>query len=107
MKYSDLEIIEGIRQKDSKVISYIYKSCYPTISHLIHSNAGNAEDVQDVFQDAMVVLYKKLKEDDFDLYCAFGTYLYSICKRLWLKKLTTRQKEEIAIKDIAHTVALS
>ncbi len=107
MNYSDQEIIDGIRQRNNKVIAYVYQKCYPTISHLIHSNTGNAEDVQDVFQDALMILYKKLKEVDFNLYCTFNTYIYSICKRLWLKKLQTRQKEEIALKDIAHSVALS
>ncbi|MDZ4203270.1 MAG: sigma-70 family RNA polymerase sigma factor [Bacteroidales bacterium] len=107
MHHSDQTIIEGIRQRNSIILKHIYSQCYPYINNLVRTNSGELEDVQDVFQDCMVILYKKLKEGDIELQCSFNTYLYSICKRLWLKKLQTRRQEESAIRDIASTVELS
>ncbi len=107
MHYSDQAIVEGIRQKDGGVLKYIYAQCFPSVSYLVRSNSGNEDDVQDVFQDAMVILYKNISEGNFELHCSFQTYLYSVCKRLWMKKLQAKQKQEVSLSNFAATVELS
>jgi RNA polymerase sigma factor (sigma-70 family) len=45
-----------------------------------------------VFQEAMIVLYEKSRNEAFELHCQLKTYLYSVCRRLWLKKLSQAQR---------------
>jgi RNA polymerase sigma factor (sigma-70 family) len=40
----------------------------------------------------MIVLFEKSKSKDFELNCQLKTYLYSVCRRLWLKKLNQQQR---------------
>jgi RNA polymerase sigma factor (sigma-70 family) len=35
----------------------------------------------------MITLYEKVQTDSFSLTCQIKTYLFSICKHLWLKRL--------------------
>ena len=35
----------------------------------------------------MIVLFEKSKSPEFELNCQIKTYLYSVSKRLWLKRL--------------------
>ena len=35
----------------------------------------------------MIVLYEKVRSGTFELNCQIKTYLYSVCRRLWLKRL--------------------
>ena len=44
----------------------------------------------------MIIIFKKLRdESDFKLDAAFSTYIYSICRLLWLKHLRMIKKIEI------------
>lgn len=85
--YSDEAILEGLKGQDRDVIRYIYKEYYPSIKFLIISNSGNETDAEDVFQDAMVIIYRKIIENKMILTSSFKTFLYSICRNLWLQKL--------------------
>jgi RNA polymerase sigma factor (sigma-70 family) len=85
--YTDEAIVQGIKFRDSSIISYIYKEYYPTIKYLISTNSGSESDAEDVFQDALIILYKKVIEENLILTSSFKTFLYSICRNLWLQRL--------------------
>lgn len=57
------------------------------VKSLIINNSGSADDALDIFQEAMIVLFEKAKLEHFELNCQLKTFIYSICRRLWLKKL--------------------
>ena len=109
MKVEDNEIalLQGLAKDDKKAVETIYKQNYNTIQELIINNNGTADDAKDVFQEAMIVLYQKVKAGSFELNCQIKTYLYSVCRRLWLKRLLQQNKflssndnhEEIVIID--------
>ena len=99
-QYSVDEIITGIRSRDNTVLQFIYKEFYPTVHHFILSNNGNGDDAKDIFQESIIVIYRKLKEQDhFFLNSSFKTFIYSIARHLWLKHLRTLKYEEQRIID--------
>ena len=85
--YTDEAIVEGIKLRDSSVIRFVYKEYFPTIKYLITTNSGTEIDAEDVFQDALVIIFRKTGEDGLILTSSFKTYLYSICRNLWLQRL--------------------
>lgn len=85
--YTDEAILEGLKKQDRDVIKYVYKEYYPSIKFLIITNSGNEIDAEDVFQDAMVIIYRKIIENKMILTSSFKTFLYSICRNLWLQRL--------------------
>jgi RNA polymerase sigma factor (sigma-70 family) len=109
LKAEDKEIalLQGLAKDDKKAIETIYKNNYNSIQALIINNNGTVDDAKDVFQEAMIVLYQKVKTGSFELNCQIKTYLYSVCRRLWLKRLLQQNKflssneghEEIVIVD--------
>jgi len=54
---SDEEIILGIQQGNNLAVQQLYKLYYPTVAKMIINNNGNAEEAQDIFQEAVMVLY--------------------------------------------------
>jgi RNA polymerase sigma factor (sigma-70 family) len=102
--YSDEGIIDGLKKKDSGVIRYVYKEYYPTIKYLITTNSGTETDAEDVFQDALVVLFKKITREDLILTSSFKTFLYSICRNLWLQRLDRRvfSDEFLEMEDLGE-----
>lgn len=95
-KLLDEEIVAGLRKRDNRVLEYIYKNTFNPVKQLILNNAGSENDAEDIFQEALIIIFKKLKEDQkFVLTSAFTTYIYSISRLLWLKHLRNIKKIEI------------
>lgn len=98
--YSNLDLLNGIRRNDTIVLQYIYKNFYSKINFFIKKNSGDDDDANDIFQEAIIIIFRKLKANDLELDdCTFETYLYSICRLLWLKQLDKRKIEKENIKD--------
>ena len=74
------------------------------VQALILSNSGYPDDARDIFQEAMIVLYQKVKSGSFELNCQLKTYLYSVSRRLWLKRLSQTQKTWSEVEDLQETV---
>lgn len=85
-------LLEGLAGNDRAATSTIYREHFGMIQSLILSNNGTVDDARDIFQEAMVILYEKVKSGEFELSCLLKTYLYSVCRRLWLKRLTQKQR---------------
>lgn len=102
--YTEKEIINGIIAENDDVLLYIYKNSYRPVRHLITTNSGNEEDARDIFQEALVILYKKLKSNNLKLYCSVSTFIYSIARLLWLKELKIRGKEVSGYNDYDNYV---
>ena len=98
-EYKAEEILEGLRNRDTNVLDFIYKSYFQQIKVFINKNSGTDEDAQDIYQDAVLVIYQKIKNDNLTLNCSFYTYLYSVCRLLWLKQLEKRKKSQEYMDD--------
>lgn len=92
-------ILEGLKNSDNEVLRYVYKKYYPEIRFFVIKNSGTDEDAKDTFQEALIVIYKKLKEDNLDLTCSFKTYLYSVSRIIWLKHLERNKVKTDELSD--------
>jgi RNA polymerase sigma factor (sigma-70 family) len=83
---SNSDLITGIRNHDSSILEHVYTTHYPIIEGYITHNQGSREQARDIFQDAMIIVYKRIKSNELELTCKFGTYLYAICKNIWMQE---------------------
>jgi len=93
---TDKEIVEQIKNGTSvssdRALTEMYRNCYKMIEHLVLTNNGVKDDAQDIFQDSMVVFYNKVKQNGFELTGKASTYLYSIARNIWLRRLRDNKK---------------
>jgi RNA polymerase sigma factor (sigma-70 family) len=98
--YSDEQILKGILRHDNLILQYIYKQYYYKVNYFIKKNSGSEDDANDVFQEAIIVIYRKIKENDLVFEASsFQGYLFSVCRFLWLKELEKRRIEKEKIND--------
>ena len=98
--YSDEQILKGILRHDNLILQYIYKQYYYKVNYFIKKNSGSEDDANDVFQEAIIVIYRKIKENDLVFEgSSFQGYLFSVCRFLWLKQLEKRRIENEKIND--------
>ena len=96
--FADQSKLEGIQRGDRATVEGLYKDYFPRISTFIRQNSGSESDAKDIFQDAMVVLFKKVNSPGFELKSALYTFLYAICRNLWLKKLRNSGREGVTLE---------
>lgn len=100
----EIILLQRLAQNDRQAAETIYKQYYNMVQSLIINNNGSFDDAKDIFQEAVIVLYEKARSGTFELNCQLKTYLYSVCRRLWLKRLQQQQQYIPDINGIAETV---
>lgn len=80
-------------RENNRALRYLYATHYEVITKMIYKNSGTDEEAKDVFQDGLIVLYNKCKTTDFRLSSSLQTFLFSICRNLWLMKLRVKKRE--------------
>jgi RNA polymerase sigma factor (sigma-70 family) len=98
-KPTDQEIIIGILNNSSSTLEHIYIVYFPMVLKLIINNNGNEEEAKDIFQEGVLVLHDKIKSGDFELSSKLKTFIYAVCRRLWLKRLSQKSRFSGDIKD--------
>lgn len=83
----DHDLIDRIKNGDRTVIQDVYDKSFVKIKKLIVSNSGTEDDAKDMFQEAVIILYKKCADPSFTLTCTTTTFIYTVCRNLWFKEI--------------------
>lgn len=98
---TDEMVVDGLRRQDNRIIEAVFKIYRPVIVKHILDLGGSEEEAKDIFQDAMLALFLRTKDEGFRLTSKFYTFLFSICHNLWLKKFRDKKKfTEMSIEDL-------
>lgn len=84
---TEAELLNGLANNDTGAIEVIYANNFNSILSLVTKNNGSYDDARDIFQEAMVILFEKARSGSFRLSSQLSTYLYAVCRKLWLKRL--------------------
>ncbi len=90
---TNTDIIVDLREESNFAFGELYKNYFKSINHFVLNNNGSTSDAEDIFQDTMLILIQKLRQDDFQLSASIKTYITAIAKHLWLKKLRNSYRE--------------
>ena len=90
---SDKELIELIKE-DQDYLGLVYKKSKKyCISFMVKmSSNSKIDDLNDIFQDAILVLYEKIVAGNFELTSSIQTYLNSVCRFQLLNKFKSDNK---------------
>jgi len=86
---TDTELVVQIKQNQD-YLGIVYKRCkqYSMLfMRKMTTNKFNDYELEDVFHDAVIVLYEKIISSDFILTASLQTYLNSVCRFQLLNKL--------------------
>jgi RNA polymerase sigma factor (sigma-70 family) len=101
-KISDIKIIEGIKIQDDFILNWLYDNYLQTVKKHVLNNNGSDEDVSDVFQDTIIVLYNQIISDSLNLTTDLKGYFFGIARNVWSAQLRKKQRTvelEIDITD--------
>ncbi|HEY1201337.1 MAG TPA: sigma-70 family RNA polymerase sigma factor [Niastella sp.] len=97
--FSDDTLIDKLKKEESASFGLLYKLYFPTIASFIKQNSGSEQDAEDLFQETIIVLLNKVRQPEFVLTSSLKTYLFSISKNIWLKRLRDNKPAVVLTDD--------
>lgn len=99
--------IQGIIKGNPVILNEIYKIYTPKIKDYIKRKGGKTEDAQDIFQEALIIIYQKAQINGFELKSSFYSFLFGICRNLWLQKIIPETKKKTKIPPMEMVVSFN
>ncbi|MCU0459406.1 MAG: RNA polymerase sigma factor [Bacteroidales bacterium] len=91
-KYSDIDIIDGIRRQDNRILAHLYDCYFEMIRDHLRKNSGTDDDVHEVLQESVVMLYRQVTGDGFSLRGDLKGYFFGIVRNVWNAQLRHRSR---------------
>lgn len=107
MAYTDKEVLEAIRAGiDDEVLKYLYRHVLPRIKKYVVRNSGSEDDAKDIFQDAVMVFYRHVKQGKFNAENEIAGFIFSVARNLWIN-LVRKRNRDVALTDeaVSHETA--
>ena len=79
-------------------VQYIYDTCYPLIEKRVLNNSGTKVDAEDIFQEGLMGLLD-YRDKEFILEIPLCHFMYSVCRRQWLRRLKKKPKKAVTFID--------
>lgn len=99
MQHPDQRYITALLSNNSHLIEEIYSKYLSKIEEMVLKNNGYTADAKDIFQEGLIAIHNKAKEQDFVLTCPFGALIYLYCKNKWLHELDKRGIRRVTFLD--------
>lgn len=91
---TDNQYLEALCAGNSSLLNEVYRKHSREVMLWVLKNNGDADDAQDLFQDALMAIYDRYCGRDFQLSGAFGALLMTVCRRKWFDRLSQKKREE-------------
>jgi len=92
-------LVEGLRKGDDKTLNYLYQNYFGTVKTYIVKNSGTEDDAYDVFQDALMVVFKKFQHNGVELTSDLKGYVFGVARKLWSNQLRTRKEVRTKVEN--------
>ncbi len=99
------DYLQALLRGDGAALDQLYRANFPMIRSLVFDHGGSEPDAKDVFQDGLIVVFKKAKEPGFELSSKFSTYFYAICRNIWFNRRRKKSAtSEVTLPDDAKYI---
>jgi len=93
--HADQQYIDALRLHNSQEIEAIYRQFAPGIKQFLLSKGADSEEAGDIFQEAIIDVYKLAQNKDFALTCPLEAFLLLICKRKWINQVEKNKRKGV------------
>ncbi|AXG68590.1 RNA polymerase sigma factor [Kordia sp. SMS9] len=97
---NDTYFIEGLRTGDKTVLQEVYNRFFSKVKTFVLRNNGAITDAEDVFHNALIQLYIRLKNRELVIKSSFEAYLFTTCKNLWRRELNKKRVTKSKVVEL-------
>lgn len=99
--------LDGLLRNDPQIVRGLYTRHFPAVRQYVLDNSGTMDDAEDMFQEAFLVLWLKVKEGHYYAEAAQdpGGFLFQVAKHKWLDVLRSAAKRNMRMLRDDHAQA--
>jgi RNA polymerase sigma factor (sigma-70 family) len=90
---SDARVIDLIKKGDEEALVILYEANRRPISSFVVRNSGTPQDAEDMLQDALIVLWERVRAGKFEYTAQLGTFIFATVRNMWLRRLARLRRE--------------
>jgi RNA polymerase sigma factor (sigma-70 family) len=90
---SDDRLIDMIRTGDDEALVQLYRENRRMVVSYVLKNNGSGDDADDLLQEAVVILWERVRTGRFDRTAKLSTFLYATVRNLWRRRLAAKRRE--------------
>lgn len=96
--------LDGLRRNEPQAVRDIYSRHFPAVKHYVLENNGTTDDAKDMFQEAFLVLWTKVKQGAIDIQAMPdpGGFLFQVAKNKWLDVVRSAAKKNMRVLHDIH-----
>ncbi len=98
---TDQEIILQLKEGHESCLVHLYAHLDKVKGWVLQNN-GSEDDALDLFQEAIIVFYKKVMANEYTYKSKISTYLFGIARNQWLNQLNRRKKYERRVSPVGR-----
>jgi len=98
------KLLNALRNGDDHALVDLFHQNRRSIASLIIRNHGTEDDVEDVLQESLIILWERIHHGSFEYQAKLSTFIYATAKNIWFRRLS-RHRREISITDDTFEVA--
>jgi RNA polymerase sigma factor (sigma-70 family) len=89
----DARILDQIRRGDEKALVKLYEMNERQVFAFVSRNNGSHEDAEDMLQEAVIVLWERVRTGRYEHTAKLSTFLFATVKNLWYRRLARTRRE--------------
>jgi len=91
--HDDARLVEAIGRGDHEALVSLYRSSRPPVTAYVMRNSGTPDDAEDMLQEALVILWERVRSGRFTYEAKLETFIVGTVKNLWWRRLARARRE--------------
>ncbi|MBM2839864.1 MAG: sigma-70 family polymerase sigma factor [Bacteroidetes bacterium] len=101
----DARILDQIKKGDEEALVRLYQTNERQVSAFVTRNNGTRDDAEDMLQEALVILWERVRVGRYEHTAKISTFVYATVKNMWLRRLARARRE--VVTDMRNNDTLS
>ena len=95
----DSKLLDALRNSDEEALAELFRQNRRPITSLVTRNQGSEDDAEDVLQEAVVVLWQRVRSGSFEYQSKLSTFISATAKNIWFRRLARQRRELPAAEE--------
>lgn len=92
---TDSKILDLMKKGDEQALVMLYEANRRMVQAYVLRNHGTEDDAEDLLQDAVIVLWERVRAGTFEYTSKLSTFIYATVQNIWRRRLAQMKRETV------------